>query len=199
MLDVEKVLLEAWDELKSGYNDGKKCEEEFDKGNKRSAREYSYRPWNELDACYLFAKKVEELYAREGLKAEIHQDWDITKWYVSEADQDFQRMVKENFPSRRRFDMWIASPYAAFEPTFDVIMEFKMYREGKGDYHPWETLEKQVNDLLRAKDLKIASRVVVALINRGGLSAKKWGELLDRLSSYKNQDLIVLPFDAGPW
>jgi hypothetical protein len=199
MSTIKKMLETAWSEFKSDYRDAEKCEEEFlEKGRKRTAEKYAYYPWNEFDARFMFARKIEELYIKAELKAEIHINWDLYNWRGSD---EFRDKVETVSLKGEEFDMLISSPYSLYNiPTFDALMEFKMYRKG-GDFHPWKRLEPKVKALMKVrgmkvKEIKVAKEVAVALINEQGMSRNKWDELLTNLSSYEDKGLVLLKFDT---
>lgn len=114
--------------------------------------------------------------------AEIHHQWDAKKL---EFDSDFEKVIARTFPTGRKFDLYVSSPYAVWRDKmmFDAIIEYKMYREGRQDFHPIESLEEQLISLAGAKQIELTDKTYVALVNRGGLSSAKWQEVLKRPSS----------------
>jgi hypothetical protein len=194
MSNVKKMLETAWNQFKSDYKDAEKCEEERGKGERRTARRYAYLPWNEFDARFVFARKIEGLYAKSGSKAEIHVNWDISMGYESQTKACLA--VRKALPRKKFFDLVISQPCSA---KFDALMEFKMYR-GQPEYDPWEKLERQVKDLLKVKSIKgikVTKEVAVALIQtRRGLSGPAWNNILKNLEKYEDKGLILLEFDT---
>lgn len=201
ILNVKSIIERAWENVKADYEDAKECGREFEKDRKkRSAKDFAYLPWSELDVQFLFAKKVEELYAMSGTKAEIHHNWNVKNWY--NISNKFRQLLNRTFPQGRRIDLYVSSPYSGLwggrKAMFDVMLEFKMYREGKGAFYPWEGLKPQMDSLLQAKKIGMVKEIAVALINRGGLEEKKWKNLLHQASSRIKRGIILLEYDAGP-
>ncbi len=171
---------------------------EYDEGKKRADKDYSFVPWNEIDIAYNHAKNIEGVYIAAGSRAEIHLQWDANKL---EFDDEFSEKMRKTFPSGREFDLYVSSPYSLWNDKFmfDAIIEYGMYRGGRQDFYPKDSLGKQLNALGKAKEIELCRETFVGLVNRGGLNANRWHELLDYARSFEDARVSkVLDFDAGP-